>query len=122
LPYVLWLRTPEPVDWRRITASLIIRNVKRDDHSPKGYVVDPLNPLNLQVEALPSPDGSSAFLVGSLAGVRKMLPRGFYELTLNFYAQVDNLPTLIPFGSGGTEEKVVYKFLQPSGVDWPKSG
>jgi hypothetical protein len=117
-PYALWLRTSEPVDWRRVTITLRIKHVEGEGDCPTKYAKR--NPLDLQVEVLPSPDGSSAFLVGSLAGHRTRLPRGVYTLTLNFNTQVANLPALKPTPSvGGPVEQVIYTFVQPGGADWP---
>lgn len=117
-PYALWLRTPEPVDWRRVSVSLRIKHVEGSD-CPTAYAKR--NPLDLQIEILPSPDGSSAFLIGSFAGQRTRLPRGVYTLTLQFNTSVANLPTLKPTPAvGWPVEQVVYTFVQPSGENWPE--
>jgi hypothetical protein len=117
-PYTLWLRTPEPVDWRRVSATLRIRHVKQSDDCPTEY--EKRNPLDLAIEILPSPDASAAFLVGSLAGHRTRLPRGDYELTLTFDTKLAQLPHLRPtLAVGSTPEQVTMKFIQPSGQRWP---
>jgi hypothetical protein len=117
-PYALWLRTPEPVDWRRVTATLRIKHVVGSGDCPTGYAAR--DPLDLTVDLLPSPDGSSAFLVGALGGIRTRLPRGIYRLTLKFDTRVANLPELKPTTAvGGPVEQVVYEFVQPGGEDWP---
>jgi hypothetical protein len=117
-PYALWLRTSEPVDWRRVTVSLRIKHIEGSGDCPTGYAKR--NPLDLEIETLPSPDGSSAFLVGSLAGHRTKLPRGVYTLTLRFNTEVAKLPTLKPTPAvGGPGEEVIYTFVQPNGTDWP---
>lgn len=116
-PYALWLRTPEPIDWRRVTVSLRIEHVKGGD-CPAEYARR--SPLDLEVDLLPSPDGSAAFLVGSLGGQRTRLPRGVYTLTLRFNTQAAGLPVLKPTPAvGGPVEQVVYTFVQPGGADWP---
>lgn len=117
-PYALWLRTPEPLDWRRVTATLRIRHVEQTGDCPTGY--EKRYPLDLAIEILPSPDGSSSFLVGSLAGQRTRLPRGEYELKLSFNPDQAQLPRLKPKASvGSVPEQVTFKFVQPSGQRWP---
>ena len=117
-PLALWLRTPEPVDWRRVSAELRIRHVEQSGDCPTSY--EERNPLDLDIEILPSPDASSAFLVGSLAGHRTRLPRGEYTLTLTFDTQLASLPHLRPTVAVGTvPEQVTMKFIQPSGQPWP---
>jgi hypothetical protein len=120
-PYALWLRTPEPVDWRRVRASLRIRHVEMTDDCPTGY--EKRHPLRLTIELLPSPDASSAFLIGSLDGSRTRLPRGEYELELVFDTQQADLTPLRPTAAvGGSQEVVKLKFLQPAGRRWPLPG
>jgi len=116
-PYALWLRTPEPVDWRRVNSSLRIAHVEGSGACPDGYANR--YPLLLDVEFLPSPDGSSAFLIGSQAGYRTRLPKGVYTLTLKFNSKHSKLPTLKPISQIGDEETVILTFVQPSGLDWP---
>lgn len=118
-PYALWLRTPEPLDWRRVTLSLRIEHIMVSGDCPTEYAHR--YPLDLQVEALPSPDGSSAFLVGSLEGCHTQLPRGVYTLTLRFDTEnPTSLPRLKPSAEiGGPVEQVIYIFVQPNGEDWP---
>lgn len=118
-PYALWLRTPEPVDWRRVTASLRIRHVEQAGACPTAY--SRRRPLDLQIAVLPSPDATSGFLTGSLAGVPTRLPRGEFELTLTFDPHVAGMPRLRPgVALGAGSEIVVLKFVQPSGEDWPR--
>jgi hypothetical protein len=117
-PYALWVRTPEPVDWRRVSASLRIRHVKQTGDCPTGYAHR--RPLDLDISLLPSPDASSAFLVGSLAGLSTRLPRGEYALTLAFDPYLTDLHKLRPTPAVGTVPEVVkMKFIQPFGLDWP---
>ena len=118
-PWALWVRTPEPVDWRRVTASLRIRHmVQNGDRRPTGYELR--HPLDLTVEVLPSFDASSAFLVGALSGHRTRLPRGEYTLTLTFDTALPGLPRLRPAPAiGGISEHMILTFLQTSGHRWP---
>ena len=117
-PYALWLRTPEPVDWRRVTTSLRIRHVDQTGACPAAYARR--RELEVSLAVLPGPDASSAFLVGQMGGVWTRLPRGIYELTLEYNSAHANLPTLRPDPAvGAIPETVRYRFVQPSGLDWP---
>jgi len=117
-PLALWVRTPEPVDWRRVSLKLRIQHVEYSGDCPTGY--EKRNPLDLSIEILPSPDASSAFLIGSLAGHRSRLPRGEYTLTFTFDTKLPSLPHLRPTLSiGSGPEHVTMKFIQPFGERWP---
>src|SRR5262249_30851617 len=88
--------------------------VAPENGCPKSYAHR--QPLELAVTVLPSPDGSSAFLVGSFAGVAVRLPRGEFTLTLQFDPNKAGLPPLRPsvlVGPGS--ELVMLRFLQPLG-------
>jgi hypothetical protein len=118
-PLALWLRTPEPVDWRRVTATLQIHHVEQTGPCPTAYATR--LPLDLAVEVLPSPDGSSAFLVGRMGADRIRLPRGEYRLTLRFDTDLAGLPVLRPGPAvGTTPETLTLTFLQPAGMGWPQ--
>ncbi|AWK89441.1 hypothetical protein [Azospirillum thermophilum] len=117
-PFALWLRTPEPVDWRRVAAGLRVSHVEPAGGCPTGYAHR--RPLELAVGILPSPDGSAAFLTGTMAGVPILLPRGEYLLTLRFDPAVAGLPPLRPSAMvGAGPELVTLRFLQPFGAGWP---
>lgn len=116
-PYALWLRTDEPIDWRRVTASMRIEHVVPASGCPTALAHR--HPLDLEVSILPGPDGSSAFLVGSMAGVATRLPRGVCTLTLRFSPNAPGLPTLRPDPDVGEPETVVLQFVQNWGLDWP---
>lgn len=114
----LWLRTPEPVDWRRVTVTLTIAHATPASGCPTGHARR--RTLKLDVGVLPSPDGSSAFLTGSLAQVPTCLPRGDYTLTLSFDPKRDGLPALRPSAAVGDGPEIArLKFLQPFGQNWP---
>ncbi|MBB6694893.1 hypothetical protein H7B90_26200 [Cohnella xylanilytica] len=117
-PYALWLRTPEPVDWRRVSAELTIRHVEPAAGCPTGFAHR--RKLELEVSILPGPDGSSAFLTGELAGIPALLPRGEYELRLSFDPHLAGLPRLRPTPAAGpVPETATLKFVQPLGLAWP---
>lgn len=117
-PYGLWVRTPEPVDWRRVTVALTIRHVEPASGCPETYAHR--EPLELAIIMLPSPDGSSSFLVATCAGSAIRLPRGEYTLTLRFDPAKAGLPPLRPSVLIGGAELVTLRFLQPFGKPWPK--
>jgi hypothetical protein len=115
----LWVRTPEPVDWRRVTVSLSIRHVEPEKDCPNSYARR--HPLELGVSMLPSPDGTSAFLIGTFAGWAILLPRGEFTLTLKFNPAKAGLPPLRPsVFVGAGSELVTLRFLQPLGKSWPQ--
>lgn len=117
-PYALWLRTPEPVDWRRVGVTLAISHVVPASGCPTGLAHR--HALNLAVRVLPSADGSAAFLVGLLEGVPTRLPRGEYVLTLRFVPLTGGLPPLRPsVAVGPGPEVLTLRFIQPYGADWP---
>ena len=89
-PYALWLRTTEPVDWRRVTTTLRIRHVVQSGACPSAYARR--NRLDVSLAVLPNTDASSAFLVGAVGGVWTRLPRGVYELTLTFDPSTPTCP------------------------------
>jgi hypothetical protein len=117
-PYALWLRSPEPIDWRRVKVTMSVSHVEPDTGCPTGYAHR--YSLDLQVGVLPSPDGSSAFLTGSLAGEPTRLPRGEYAIELRFDAAIAGLPSLRPSVLVGPGSEIVrYRFIQPYGATWP---
>ncbi len=117
-PYALWLRTPEPVDWRRVTARLTIQHLIEKGLCPHKHA-SRLS-LNLDIKILPSPDASSAFLVGFFNHEAIMLPMGDYHLELEFNQQKADLPYLKAEASlSSPKERVILKFIQPSGQHWP---
>jgi hypothetical protein len=117
-PYALWLRTPEPVDWRRVTLTLTIRHVEPEKGCPEKYAHR--IPLETTVIVVPSPDGSSAFLVAAFKDRPIRLPRGEFTLTLKFDPARAGLPPLRPSVFVGTGlELVTLRFLQPFGKPWP---
>ena len=117
-PLALWVRMPEPVDWRRVSVQLRVQHVAQSGDCPTGY--EKRDPLDFSIEILPSPDASSSFLVGSLAGHRTHLPRGEYTLTFTFDSELASLPRLRPtLAVGSVPEHVTMKFIQPSGERWP---
>jgi hypothetical protein len=117
-PLALWLRTPEPLDWRRAQAELTLRHVEPDSDCPTGYANR--HPLALSIELLPSPDGSSVLLVGKLAGTPTRLPRGEVALKIAYDPALPGLVHLRPSTPLPTgREEITLTFLQPLGKTWP---
>lgn len=114
----LWLRTPEPLDWRRVTAKINVRHVTPDTGCPTAYANR--RPLPLTADLLPGVDGSGVLLVARFAGTSVELPRGEVTLTLTYAPVTAGLVSLRPRHplTGGTE-KVAVTFIQPLGSPWP---
>jgi len=102
-PYGLFLRTPEPLDWRRVkcTASFPAQ--------ADVYVSD--------VALLPSPDATSAFLIATSKEGGFRLPKGSLRLSFVFAQNIPGLPTLRRTGTS-EDETVVIDFYQPFGSAW----
>lgn len=117
-PLALWLRTPEPLDWRRVGASCSVRHVSPDGGCPSGYARR--RRLETAVRLLPGPDGTGALLVAEVAGAPIRFPRGEVTVTLRYHPETTGLVALRPMTPlpGGVEEAVL-TFLQPFGRTWP---
>lgn len=117
-PLALWLRTPEPLDWRRVTAAITLRHVAPDSGCPTTYANR--HTMSLAVDLLPSTDGSSVLLVSRLGNVPTRLPRGEIALTLRYDPATPGLVKLrprTPPPSG--HETITLTFVQPLGRTWP---
>jgi hypothetical protein len=118
-PPALWLRTPEPVDWSRVTGTLRIFHVVQPGGCPSEYSFR--QTLVLDVLFVPSPDASSAFFVGMFGGVLVRLPQGVYELTLRFDPNAPGRTALRPDPQvGPLPETATLQFVQPAGLPWPR--
>jgi hypothetical protein len=117
-PLALWLRTPEPIDWRRVHADMTLRHVNSDTGCPTSYANR--HTMALAVRLLPSIDGSGALLVARLGGVPTRLPRGEITLKVAYEPAEPGLVKLrprTPLPSG--HETLSMTFLQPFGQTWP---
>jgi hypothetical protein len=118
-PVALWLRTPEPVDWARVPATLDIDHVVQVGDCPTEYSFR--RTLGLGVLVLPSPDASSAFVVGTFGGVPVRLPQGIYTLRLSFDPGAPDRVALRPDPEvGALPETATAQFVQPAGLAWPR--
>ena len=126
-PYVLWLRTPEPIDWRRVEGTLTVFRLSEsgpNESQESGLHYADAPPVAFDIDILPSPDATSAFLLAKAGGVSVRFPRGQYKLVLKYKLVVDNLPTQL---LNGTEDvasplssvEATLDFLMPLGIDWP---
>ena len=116
--YALWLRTKEPLDWRRVTANLLVRPI--DQLKSK-------ESLGFQLGIVPSPDASSAFLFAIASERPVRLPKGIYDVTLQYACVVDGLPTLRRRRRSADKEKenvqpfvTMLRIVVPFGNTWPK--
>jgi hypothetical protein len=108
------------VDWRRVSSTLTITHVNQTGDCPSACNLDRPTPLDMEISILPSPEATSAFLVGSFAGTPSYLPRGIYELKLTFDPLQEGLPKLrAGVAVNGPVEQVTMRFVQPRGLDWP---
>ncbi len=117
-PLALWLRTPEPLDWRRVHVEMTLRHVNPDSGCPTSYANR--STMALTVDPLPSSDGSGALLLARLSGTPTRLPRGEVTLKLRYEPAEPGLAKLrprTPLPSG--REAVTLAFLQPLGRTWP---
>jgi hypothetical protein len=115
-PYALWLRTPEPADWRRLTARIRLWHVYPDAGTPVGLARR--RPLDLAVSTIPSPDATAAFLIGLFDDRPMLLPRGVVELTLDYQFAHGDLPVLRRT-EGGSSDTTTLRFIQPGGAPLP---
>ncbi len=118
-PYALWLRTPEPLDWRRVEATLEIEHLIKDRGCLKKTAKR--TRLKLKIQIVPSPDGSSALLVGVFDHQAIMLPSGLYHLKMYFNLHQVSLPKLEHIQSTTIDKEYAkLTFLQPLGEVWAK--
>ena len=116
-PMALWLLTPEPVDWRRLTVTAQLWHVAPDDGCPTGYA--PRRPLALDLDVVPSVDGCAAFLVARLSGVPTCLPRGVLSLHYRYAAAAAGLAT-VRLPADAPEQLVDYDLTLATGPAWPR--
>jgi hypothetical protein len=117
-PLALWLRTPEPIDWRRIHAEMTLRHVEPDTSCPTSYANR--KTMELSVRLLPSTDGSGTLLIALLDGISTRLPRGEITLKLTYDPSEPGLAELRPGTSLPSDhETLSMTFLQPFGQTWP---
>ena len=136
-PLMLWLRTPEPIDWRRMQASITVLPVRAADGKPPGtYQAEAAERLRFSVDTLPSPDGSSVLLLLRTPPDKRnrphvFWPQGLYRLTFR-YAFVQDDVTRLPWlrerdleGGNGQEaprwRDVHLRLLLVSGEPWPSA-
>jgi len=90
--FALWLRTPEPFDWRRLSALLKVYATSKDTTGED--VLPNVAPLPLDVLFTPSPDGSSALVFARSGETYVRLPQGLYVLRCTYALEAAGLPFL----------------------------
>ena len=118
-PLALWLRTPEPLDWRRVHVDLSLRHVVPDVGCPTAYANR--DTMTMAVDLLPSTDGSGTLLISRLAGVPTRLPRGEVILNVRYEPVTSGVVSLRRRSSPDlfAAESFGLTFLQPLGRRWP---
>lgn len=113
----LWLRTPEPVDWRRVTAALRVHHVNPESGCPTAFATR--RPLLLDGELLPSPDATSAFCVSALRGQPMFTPRGIIGLELSFALTGNADYAFLRRADGAATERQTLVLINPANNAWP---
>jgi hypothetical protein len=104
-PIGLLLRTAEPVDWRRVEATLV-QGVANYDR-------------RFGVRCFPSPDGCSAVLVALAGGLPVRLPQGHFGARIVFHYHLDDLPSLVDAGRPQEVAEIfTFTFDQIFGKPW----
>lgn len=108
-PAGLILRTPEPVDWRRVEVIVYCRGTKGWDQ-------------RFTTCLTPSMDGTSCVITLLAEGVAVRIPAGDLAVDLTFRYVVDGLPSLVHgIDSSSKSETLLFAFSQPLGRTWPAS-
>jgi len=87
-PVAFFLRTPEPVDWRRVNVVV-------------AYGPAPTLDRRFATKLIPSPDGCACLIVLTADDVAVKVPRGSFVLRFHYAYVVAGLPTLVRRGAGG---------------------
>jgi hypothetical protein len=90
--FCFWIRTPEPLDWRRLSANLQVYATKRN---AQGAIFLPdVSPVSLKTLFTPSPDGTSALMFAQIGETFVRLPAGLYVFKASFMFDALGLPHL----------------------------
>ena len=117
--FALWWRTPEPLDWRRVSITMTVHHFDPAEGCPTGY--SHRRPLVLAGQVLPSPDSSSALVFGALADTVTRLPRGAYRIRMICDGAAGGLAVLRD-ADGSTDARADVTLLVPFGRGWPTGG
>lgn len=108
-PAALLWRTPEPLDWRRVSMEVYLRG-------------KPGWNQRFQVRLTPSPDGTSCLVMLLADGVAIRIPAGDLAVDLTFHYVVPELPTLLDADDIEFQERrLKLAFYQALGRPWPLS-
>jgi hypothetical protein len=107
-PATFLLRTPEPVDWRRVQLTAVLEEVVGGGYNHR-----------FAVRIIPSPDGCAAVLLLLAEGIPVRTPRGRYALRIVFYHRLGMLPSLVDTANPGTINSIfTLTFEQTLGRSW----
>ncbi|MBB4438147.1 MULTISPECIES: hypothetical protein [Rhizobium] len=90
--FCFWVRTPEPLDWRRLSASILVYAIDRDNGGAP-YLPD-VAPVPLEALFTPSPDGASALMFVRMGETYVRLPAGLYVAKFSFALEAPKLTHL----------------------------
>ncbi|NAW86917.1 hypothetical protein [Photobacterium halotolerans] len=80
-PFGILLRTPEPVDWRRVSIALVYIGTDSKLHS-------------LTTRLIPSPDGTSAIMLPFVEGLVSYLPKGKIHFYYKYNLKQGRMPRI----------------------------
>jgi hypothetical protein len=90
--FCFWVRTPEPLDWRRLSLRALVYTLVEN---PAGTASLPdLPPLPLELVFTPSPDGASALMFARSGETFVRLPKGLYVIEGKFALKAPGLSHL----------------------------
>jgi|HubBroStandDraft_6_1064221.scaffolds.fasta_scaffold00172_19 hypothetical protein len=114
--YALLLRTPEPLDWQRVSLTITLYPIQLQ---PSGqFSFANTHPISFSARFVPNFDGTQAFLVAYIDDVAVRLPRGAYELKFVYKRKLNNLPTITSKSEGSADKIVTQHVIYSVGPDW----
>lgn len=120
--YCLLLRTPEPLDWRRVTTEAWTVFPARNNNGTGEFLRDK-KPIALAGRIVPNFDGTQALLfaqVGSDTMKLTRVPNGAHSIKLRYARKAAELPTLTDQATGKPDPvDITYRFVYVGGMDWP---
>jgi hypothetical protein len=112
--HVMWMRTAEPLDWRRTSGSFLYRSLASDPSKA-------VDATKFDLFFVPSFDGSSAFLFAAAGGRFVRLPKGLYDVSLSYSLVQAGLPSnRRSSGDDSTPMRTSFRIVNPFGSEWPK--
>jgi hypothetical protein len=115
--YAFLLRTPEPLDWRRVSLTLTFYAIQLQPSGLTSFVNSP--PILFTARIIPNFDGTQAFLIAYIDDVAIRLPKGAYEFKYVYKRKLLSLPTITSKSEGSADKTVTHHLIYPVGLDWP---